>query len=107
MFAAEQIDLSGAWSRVWVQMQAGLTPGFMQLLTAVGVLLVVGAIVKALWDKRRGQGGGGMGREGGQLLWVLVLGCLFAAPGLILPIFLVLADAVANALVSIFGSSGV
>ena len=36
MFAAEQIDLSGAWARVWVQMQAGLTPGFMQLLTAVG-----------------------------------------------------------------------
>lgn len=74
------------------------------LLTAVGALLVVMAVVKWFWDKRRGGGGGGGGNS--SVGWALAVGALLAAPQIIIPVILDILDVVANAFVDVFDGEG-
>lgn len=108
IFAAagsDKVDLSQGWADVW----GGLTKetafaNVMSLLTAVGAIIVVMAIGKLLWEKRRGSGGGG-GMGGGKtdgIMWALALGAILCAPNLILPILLELLDIIANGVAGVF-----
>ena len=102
----DTVDLRGGWESVWNGLKDGnpAFAGVMNLLTAVGAVIVVMAIAKLLWEKRRGSGGGG-GMGGGKtdgIMWALALGAILAAPNLILPVLLTILDSVANGIASVF-----
>lgn len=94
----KEVDLSGGWDRLWHAGQAAAGKGLLDLLTTIGVLLVVSAIVSLLWSKRKGGGGGNMAG----FAWTLVIGSVLAAPGFLIPILLNIADFIANFAISIF-----
>lgn len=98
---AAKIDLESSWSKFWsaVRTQAG---PILDLAAVVGVLMIVIAIAKWAWDRRRGQGGGGQS----QAIWgALLVGCMFSAPAVIIPMFLLIMDVIANAAISVWQSS--
>lgn len=100
VLAAETVDLSHSWDQFWGSFRTAVGEDLLTLITMIGMLLVVGAILKWLWDRRRGNGGGGMGGANA-ILWTLLLGATLAAPGLLIPLFLNLLDGLANAFVSV------
>lgn len=90
--AADVIDLSRSWKTFWDAITAGYS-GIITMMSIIGVGLVVFALVKWAWDRRRG---GSMG-QGAQPLWgALIPGAVLAAPAVIFPILLQLLDWVAN-----------
>jgi hypothetical protein len=69
------------------------------MLTFIGTALVVIAVAKWAWDRRRG---GGMG-QGAQPLWgALIIGGVMLAPTVLLPLALTILDGVANIAVQAF-----
>lgn len=100
ILAATDINLSGSWSSFWGKFQ-GSIGSVMTLITMVGMLLVVGSVLKWLWDRRRGGGGGGGMGGANTVIWTLLLGATLAAPNLLIPVILTFLDAVANAFVSV------
>lgn len=101
----DRVDLSKGWTDVWLGLKDdGAFAGVMNLLTAVGAVIVVMAVAKLLWEKRRGGGGGGMGGGKGSegIMWALALGALLAAPNLILPVLLQILDVIANGVAGVF-----
>lgn len=82
-------NLKGGWDKLWASL--GSFGSLTTFLSIFGVVIVIAAIVKYVFDKRRG-GGNPSG-----LLWGLVAGGLLAAPGLVIPALLVIADALINA----------
>ena len=103
----ETVNLREGWDNVWNGLKDGnpAFAGVMNLLTAVGAVIVVMAIAKLLWEKRRGGGGGGGGMGGGKtdgIMWALALGAILAAPNLILPVLLTILDTIANGVAGVF-----
>lgn len=84
-------DFSGQWSTVWSTL-TGQWDGLDGLLIMVGFLIVLGAIVTWVWQRRRNMGGG----NNGGLIGALVVGMLFLAPNLIIPVTLWAVDGIAN-----------
>lgn len=100
IFANHGPDLAGSWTDdVWgpVQNEFGNLP---RLASAVGVILIVVSIFKYLFDRRRSSGGGG-GQTSG-VMWSLALGAALATPGVIIPLFLEIFDAIVNAVIHIW-----
>ncbi|HEX9229305.1 MAG TPA: hypothetical protein VF885_22125 [Arthrobacter sp.] len=90
------VNLAGSWTKFWNAITAGY-PGITTMMSIIGVALVVFALVKWAWDRRRG---GSMG-QGAQPLWgALIPGAVLAAPTVILPILLQLLDWLANIVLS-------
>lgn len=90
-----QSDLSATWTDFWGRV-SGELGGVTQLLAFVGLVLIVGSIIKYFWDRRRG------GANAGQLLWAFGAGAILAAPDFLIPLFLNVVDLLINA----FGSAG-
>lgn len=89
---AGEVNLHSGWATFWGAITAGF-PGITTLMTVIGVALVVFALLKWAWDRRRG---GGMG-QGSQPLWgALIPGSILAAPSVLFPLLLGLLDWVAN-----------
>lgn len=99
--AASTVNFGGAWSKFWGAINSGTMSRVFTLLTIVGVLLIVMAVVGYVFERRRGGGGGVAGS--GKLGWALAAGMLLAAPNLIIPLILVVIDALANALARVLG----
>ncbi|MDU6150912.1 MAG: hypothetical protein E6640_01635 [Actinomyces urogenitalis] len=70
--------------------------GLFVLLACVGVGLIAVSIISIAWEKRRGGGFGGMGGSGARLGWVIVMGAVFAAPKIIIPVLLWFFEVIAN-----------
>lgn len=101
---AEKIDLQSGWTSVYSSVQQAIGTNLSRLLTAIGVIIVVGAFFKWLIDRRRsGSFGGAQGSSG--LLWALALGATLSAPGLIIPIALSILDGIANAVVGLWSNN--
>lgn len=96
---ADDVDLSGAWSSFWNSIIGPLS-GIVDFLTIIGVILVVGSILAFFWKRHRG-GGTGVGRDSGTVIWVLITGAILCAPNVLMPVFLNILDAIANALVNL------
>lgn len=101
--AGAGINLAGGWSKFWTAVSAAIGTQILTLLTIIGVLMVVGAIIKWIFDKRRG---GGAMQGSGAVLWTLVAGSILAAPAIIVPLLLKILDAVINTLVALFNATG-
>lgn len=95
--AAGDVDLSGAWDELWSAV-SGEISGLLNIITIVGIILVVGSIIVYFWQKRRG---GQLSQGGDTVMWVMVLGAVLCAPQIIFPLILALLDQVINALVNI------
>lgn len=93
-----EVNLKGSWSSFWGAITGGFT-GVTALLSFVGTALIVIAVAKWAWERRRG----GSMAQGAQPLWgALIIGCLMIAPTVIMPLLLTILDAIANIGVSLF-----
>lgn len=90
------INLKGGWATVWSAVKSA-APGLGPLLTSIGVILVVFALGKWLWDKRKGGGG-----NSSSLAWTALVGAALAGPEIIFPILLGFIDWGINFVVGIF-----
>lgn len=86
-----EIDLSGSWDKVWSAVSGDST--ITTLAAIVGVILVLAAIGGFIWRKARGKGSEGAGRG---LILTLLIGAILAAPSVVLPLLLGLADLLIN-----------
>jgi hypothetical protein len=93
--AAASINLAGSWSTFWASTSKSIGT-LTTLLTTVGMLLVIGAILKYVWERRRGGGSSPT-----TLLWTLLVGGVLAGPDVFIPTILTLADDVINAISSV------
>lgn len=99
---ATKVNLKGGWDSVWGAVKAGF-PGIGTLLTVVGVILVLGALLKFVWERRRG---GGMA-QGAQPLWgALIPGAVLCAPALLIPMFLGILDWIINIAIKLANAAG-
>lgn len=99
--AATTVNLKGGWTSFWTAITAGF-PTITTMMTIVGVILVVFALVKWAWDRRRG---GGMA-QGAQPLWgALIPGAILAAPDMLFPILLGILDLVINVVISLINAA--
>ena len=92
------VDLSQSWGKLWSS--ASASSGFSELrwvLTVVGTIIVAAAILRYIWDSRKGQG------KRQHVIWSLVVGAILVLPGVLVPVLLTLADAVINLII---GASG-
>lgn len=105
VLAAGTIDLASSWEQVWGAVKGAIGSKLTTLLSAVGVILVVGALFKWLFERRRGGGGAFSGQASSGLLWTLAAGATLAAPGVLIPIFLTILDAIANAVIGLWDTS--
>ncbi len=91
--AGNTVDLESSWSTLWSSISSEWGQ-LSTLLTIIGLLLVVFAFGKYIFDRRRGGGGHAQGLT--TVLWTLVAGSLLAAPDLIIPAVLSILDYVIN-----------
>ena len=75
------LNLVNAWNTLWSQLTSW-APGLGTFLAVIGLLVVVAAVGKWLWDKRRGNGSGGFPTM------ALIFGLLLAGPTIVVPVVL-------------------
>ncbi|XKH58638.1 hypothetical protein LG293_16435 (plasmid) [Citricoccus nitrophenolicus] len=98
--APAKVDLSAGWTKVIAALESGWS-GLLTALTFVGILLIVWALVKWAWDRRRG---GGM--QGSGPMWgALIPGFILVAPKILIPFLLNLFDIVANLVLRLIASA--
>lgn len=102
IIVANDVNLRAGWSGLWGAATSGWG-GLARLLMWVGVALVVIALVKWAWDRRRS---GGM--QGSGPMWgALIPGAILVAPAVLIPMILFCFDFIANIVVSILrGATG-
>jgi hypothetical protein len=96
----QSINLEASWNTFWSAISGPIAP-ILSVLSVVGVIIVVAAIIKWAWDRRRGLQGGNSSHIWGALL----VGVLLCAPTIVIPKFLFLLDIIANAVISIWNTS--
>jgi hypothetical protein len=94
--ADTKIDLTGSWNKLVGALSGGSVEKVLTFLSIVGVILVIASIGGYLWQRRRGGGGNHSG-----LLWAGLVGALFAAPKVVVPIALTILDFLISALAGI------
>lgn len=97
MFAT--ITLVKGWTTVWSAVTSALGP-LAAMLTAIGALLVVVSIVGYIWERRRGGG------NHSKLMYTLLIGAILAAPDLLIPLLLHIADFLANFVAGLLTKGG-
>lgn len=75
------LNLVTAWNTLWTQLTSW-APGLGTFLAVVGLLVIVLAVGKWAWDKRRGNGGGSFPTM------ALIFGLLLAGPTIVVPVVL-------------------
>lgn len=95
------VNLRGGWDAAWSPISSVLGTGLLKIVAAVGVLIVVSAFAKWIWDKRRGGGG-----NSSTLLWSLAIGALLTGPTVVIPVALWLFDGAANVVLKLFSNNG-
>lgn len=90
------VNLRGAWSGFWGKINVGEFADVLTVLTWVGVALLVFALLKWVWNKRKG------GAQGGDVLYSALIGAIFSAPNFIIPVVLGFIDSIINTLVKLF-----
>jgi len=93
------INLVNGWNTVWTAVSSALGP-LSTLLTAIGAILMVGSILGYLWERRKG------GKDHSKLMWTLLIGAVLAGPTLLIPMFLHIADFVANSIAHLLTKGG-
>lgn len=101
--SGDPIDFSGAWSELWASIRGNITPEMSDLMTVAGGALIVYSIVTFIWQRHRGRPDrGNRGSNGSGLGWTILIGCILAAPEVLIPLLLTGVDAVANTVLDAF-----
>ena len=92
------VDFTSGWNALYGAFTAAVGTQFALGMSMFGVGLLVFALVKFFWDKRKGTGGGLGGAGGGlsPLGWTLVFATLMVAPGILVPVFLRICELIAD-----------
>lgn len=91
-----QIKLKDGWAGLWGAVEKAMGTQFTTLLSIIGVALVVFALGKWLWDKRKGGGG-----NSSALIWTAIVGAALAGPQIVFPILLTFVDWIINAIINV------
>ena len=92
-----KVDLTSGWNKLWSAI-SGVAPEFWVALTMIGVGLIIFATGKWALEKYTGRGGQG----GKTIMWALVVGCLLAAPAVLIPLMLGIFELIISLVVSLF-----
>lgn len=84
------------WAKVWGPIKAQ-APKLVNALSIFGLIVVLGGIITLLLAKRRNLKAG----DNQMLLGAMVVGIMFSAPDVLLPLLLKIAEAVANGALAI------
>lgn len=99
LFIVASVDFASSWTTLWGSVSGSIS-GLTKILGIIGLLLVVGSVLKWLWERRRGGMGGGF-QAHSNILFTLVLGAVLAAPDFMIEWMLVILDTIVNAIASI------
>ncbi len=94
---ADGVDLKSGWSKFFSLFPSNLVA----FASVFGVACLVFAIVMYAWSKFRNRGNGGSA-----VVWALVIGMIFSAPGVVGPLLLGAFDVGATVVVNAFHSLG-
>jgi hypothetical protein len=97
---ATDVDLSGAWSTFWNAVTASAGAQLTNVLSVVGVAILVFSFAGYLWQRARNRGG-----DNGNLIWAIAVGATMAAPGVIFPLMLAIVDTIANAAIGVYAAT--
>lgn len=93
--AAKDVDLKGSWDTFWNAI-SGDVKSVLSLIAIIGAVIIVGAIITYFWNRKRGGDA-----STSALMWTVAVGALLAAPGAIIPLLLLLFDAIANGMLTL------
>lgn len=89
------MDLVAGWNNLWGAVSGGGKLGV--ILAAVGVAIIVFAVLSWLWKKRNGGGGGMSGFP-----WMMILlGAILAGPSVVIPLILMIAQVIINIVIGL------
>lgn len=91
--AIGSVNFASAWSTFWGVISSQFSGPIATTLTTIGVLMVVASIGMFIFRKRRG-GGGTQGI--GHIVATMTIGGALAAPNVIIPLLLLIADVILN-----------
>lgn len=94
------VNLSGSWDTLWNAITSGAGPQFTAILSVLGVGIVVVSLLGFLFGRLRKKTD-----NNGKLLIALAVGGVLAAPGVVFPLVLQLADLVINAIISLYNAT--
>lgn len=97
--AGDTVDLSAAWDSFWGPVSSAIGTSATTLLTVVGVVILIASIATYIFKKRQG------GANTGGLFWAALIGAVLAAPAVLFPLLLQLADFVINGFLSLLPAS--
>src|SRR6478735_12644182 len=92
------VDLSGAWSTFWTAVTSSGGAQLTNVLSVVGVAVLVLSFASFFWQRARQKGAA----DGGKLWWAIAIGAVLSAPGVIFPILLTFVDVIANAVITVY-----
>lgn len=87
----DEFDLSGVWDTFWTAVTESAGQSFSVALSVVGLMIVIGALLGYVWKRWRSTDA-----RMGQLWLAILLGAVFAAPGILIPLALFLVDLIVN-----------
>lgn len=91
-----EVDLSGQWGTLWGAVKSAI-PSISTILGMIALILVVVAIAAWIWGKRRNVKAG----DNQAVIGALIVAAVFAAPDLVFPLLLTIADGLINFVIGI------
>lgn len=100
---AGSVDLSGQWSKLW-NLIKGVTGigSWLDFFGLLGLACIIFALIRMFWSNYRHNTPLKDGAKQASVLGSIIVGMIFAAPTIIIPLLLNLVDIVANAIIKIF-----
>ena len=90
------IDLTSGWDTLWASIVGATGQTFTNVLTVVGVALMIFAAGKWIWSRRTGRG------NSNDVTYSMVFGALLAGPQVVIPLILTFFELVINLGVGVF-----
>jgi hypothetical protein len=95
------IDFVSSWTTAWNSISAPLG-SFTKFIGAIGALMVVAGVVGYVWERRRSGAGGNHQK----LIWTIIIGAILSAPGVMIPVVLVIVDYIVNGIIAVLPIAG-
>lgn len=93
----DNVDFVSGWDSLWGPIRSGGNGNLIVVASAIGVLLIIVAVLGFLWKKRKGGGGG----AGASLGIPLTIGAILAGPNVVIPLLLRFAQFIVNIVIAV------
>lgn len=88
-----KVDFKSGWNTLWGAVESAV-PNLGTIMAAIGVAIIVLALITYFWQKRRG----GLGQNTQAIWGAVIFGALMCAPAIVIPLLLTILEWVANIL---------